>query len=447
MTTTPVIVVGVDGIGEITPGDDLAGLLGIALANLTWPDGSIGVQTDDVVVVTSKIVSKAEGRIKPVSERSAALDAETVEILAEKITDRGVTQIIRNRHGVVLAAAGIDESNAPSGQLLLLPVDPDASAARLREVWEARFGVRLGVIITDTLGRAWREGLTDSAIGVSGVAAISDLRGTPDTHGNTLEVTMIAIADEIAAAADLVKGKATHTPIAVVRGIQQASENSSATDLVRDKSGDLFTLGTAEAIQLGRQGAVSHRRTVRHFTDDPVPAQVIEQAVRAATMAPAPHHTTPWQFIWPQSGASRTKLLDAMAEQWKRDLIDLDSLSESAVQQRISRGNLLREAPEIVCAFVDLSPAHVYPDERRANAERDLFLASGAAGIQNFMIDVAARGLGSAWVSSSMFCADTVREALELTEPWLPVGIIAVGYPKEPSLPREQEAPLPLQRR
>ena len=136
-----------------------------------------------------------------------------------------------------------------------------------------------------------------------------------------------------------------------------------------------------------------------------------------------------------------------MAEQWKRDLIDLDSLSESAVQQRISRGNLLREAPEIVCAFVDLSPAHVYPDERRANAERDLFLASGAAGIQNFMIDVAARGLGSAWVSSSMFCADTVREALELTEPWLPVGIIAVGYPKEPSLPREQEAPLPLQRR
>ena len=233
----------------------------------------------------------------------------------------------------------------------------------------------------------------------------------------------------------------------MVRGIQQASENSSATDLVRDKSGDLFTLGTAEAIQLGRQGAVSHRRTVRHFTDDPVPAQVIEQAVRAATMAPAPHHTTPWQFIWPQSGASRTKLLDAMAEQWKRDLIDLDSLSESAVQQRISRGNLLREAPRSYVPLSTSPPRMCTPmsEERMRNATCSSHPVLRA--FKNFMIDVAARGLGSAWVSSSMFCADTVREALELTEPWLPVGIIAVGYPKEPSLPREQEAPLPLQRR
>lgn len=199
-------VLGVPGIGEVQPGSDIAKL--IAEAGTDLADG-------DVLLVTSKIVSKAEGRVVDADDREAAIDAEAVRLVAR----RGPTRIVETRHGFVMAAAGVDASNTPAGTVLLLPEDPDASARAIRDGLRDALGVRVGVIVTDTFGRPWREGLTDVAIGAAGVRVLDDLRGGQDSHGNPLSVTVTATADELAAAGDLVKGKATGLPVAVVRGL------------------------------------------------------------------------------------------------------------------------------------------------------------------------------------------------------------------------------------
>ena len=202
---SPVMVIPVGGLPEITADADLAGLIA---------EAATGLADGDIVVVTSKIVSKAEGRAVRAG-REDAIDAETVRVVAR----RGQTRIAETRHGLVLAAAGVDASNTPPGTVVLLPEDPDDSARRLRKGLQDRLGVRLGVLVTDTLGRPWRTGQTDAAIGAAGVAPLVDYRGTADTFGTPLEVTVAAVADEIAGAADLVKGKTAGIPVAVVRGL------------------------------------------------------------------------------------------------------------------------------------------------------------------------------------------------------------------------------------
>ena len=230
-------IIGVRGLPEVRPGDDLAELIASAAPDLS--DG-------DVVVVTSKIVSKAEGRLVRADDREDAITAETVSIVAQ----RGSLRIVRTRHGLVLAAAGVDASNVAPGTVLLLPVDPDASARALRADLAHRLGVRTAVIITDTAGRAWREGLVDIAIGVAGLDPLDDLRGQVDPYGNPLEMTVTAVADEIAAAAELVKGKTAGVPVAVVRGLGHLvtdPDGPGAGALVRRAEDDLFSLGVAEA--------------------------------------------------------------------------------------------------------------------------------------------------------------------------------------------------------
>ena len=231
----------VEGIPEIVPGDDLALIIGDAL-NGALADG-------DILAVTSKIVSKAEGRIVRAADREQAITDETVRVVATRTHPGGVTRIVENRLGLVLAAAGVDSSNTPAGTVLLLPVDPDASARRLRTALEARFGIRLGVIVTDTLGRPWREGQTDVAIGASGVRVLDDLRGSLDSEGRRLEVTAPAVGDEIASAADLVKRKSEGLPVAVVRGLPHLlhADAPGARVLIRPAASDLFRLGTDEA--------------------------------------------------------------------------------------------------------------------------------------------------------------------------------------------------------
>ncbi|NEC39790.1 coenzyme F420-0:L-glutamate ligase, partial [Streptomyces rubrogriseus] len=194
------------GLPEVRPGDDLAKL--IAAAEPALADG-------DVLLVTSKIVSKAEGRVVEAADREAAIDAETVRVVAR----RGPLRIVENRQGLVMAAAGVDASNTPAGTVLLLPEDPDASARGIREGLRDTLGVDVGVIVTDTFGRPWRAGLTDVAIGAAGVRVLDDLRGGTDAYGNPLGATVVATADELAAAGDLVKGKAAGLPVAVLRGL------------------------------------------------------------------------------------------------------------------------------------------------------------------------------------------------------------------------------------
>jgi coenzyme F420-0:L-glutamate ligase/coenzyme F420-1:gamma-L-glutamate ligase len=230
------------GIGEIGPSTDLAVTLADAVAK--DPDGPLA--EGDILVVTSKIVSKAEGRTAPATERDTVIRAETVRTVAR----RGPTRIVRTRAGLVLAAAGVDNSNVAPGTVLRLPEDADASAARLRDALQRRAGVRLGVVVSDTAGRAWRMGQTDHAIGAAGVRPIEAYAGRRDPYGNHLEVTARALADELAAAADLAKGKLAGRPLAVVRGLGHLVEDGAegARALVRPVQGDMFGYGSREAV-------------------------------------------------------------------------------------------------------------------------------------------------------------------------------------------------------
>ena len=241
-----VSIFAVEGIPEIHPGDDLARMLGDVL------DGTL--EAGDILVITSKIVSKAEGRIIEAADREDAITAETKRLVASREHKGGTTRIVETHLGLVMAAAGVDASNVPDGTIALLPIDPDASALALATELRARLGVAVGVILSDTFGRPWRDGQTDVAIGAAGLHVVDDLRGSTDSQGRLLEVTVPAIADEVAGAADLVKGKAAGRPVAVVRGLGRfvaGLEAPGAKRLIRAAELDMFRLGSDEADRQG----------------------------------------------------------------------------------------------------------------------------------------------------------------------------------------------------
>lgn len=236
-------VVAPDGVPEIRPGDDLAALVVAALSPV---DG-------DVVLVTSKVVSKAEGRSVAGTDRTAAVEAELAEPGARVVARRGATTIVRTRLGLTMAAAGVDGSNVEPGSVLLLPLDPDGTARRLRRAVHERTGANVGVVVTDTAGRAWRTGQTDIAIGAAGIVVLDDHSGRTDAYGNALAVTAPALADELAGAAELAQGKLTARPFALVRGradlvLPPGADGPGAAALVRVEGEDLFGYGAREAV-------------------------------------------------------------------------------------------------------------------------------------------------------------------------------------------------------
>jgi coenzyme F420-0:L-glutamate ligase / coenzyme F420-1:gamma-L-glutamate ligase len=254
-----------DGLPEITVDSDLARIVA-AVTELA--DG-------DVVVVTSKVVSKAEGRVR-LGDRAAALAEETVRVVAT----RGPTLIVRNRLGLTMAAAGVDASNVGLGHVALLPLDPDASARALREALLELTGANVCVVVTDTAGRAWREGQTDIAIGAAGLLVAEDFSGREDPYGNPLAVTLPAVADEIAGAAELAQGKLAGRPLAVVRGradlvLEPGRHGTGAARLVRPEGGDLFGYGAREAVVRALAGRDEDRRPF----GDPVPAEELLAAI------------------------------------------------------------------------------------------------------------------------------------------------------------------------
>jgi coenzyme F420-0:L-glutamate ligase/coenzyme F420-1:gamma-L-glutamate ligase len=447
-----ITITGVTGLPEITARADLAALIADAAPDLR--DG-------DILVVTSKVISKAEGRVVRTT-REQAIAAETVRVVAR----RGPATIAETRHGLVLAAAGVDASNTAPGTVVLLPADPDESARQLRkalrdtapkpqrrklaeaqqvspaahpealeEQTRGRSGVNVGVIVTDTLGRPWRVGQTDAAIGAAGLAPLRDYRGETDTFGNQLEVTLAAIADEIAAAADLVKGKANHIPAAIVRGLAHlvtSDDGPGAQALIRPAAEDMFRFGSAD-VPLAR-------RTIRAFSSEPVAPAAVRRAIATALTAPAPHHSEPWRFVVVESAQARTALLDGMLAAWTTDLRG-DAFTEEQISRRVRRGEPLRNAPLIVVPCLVRDAAHDYPDERRSRAERDMFTVSAGAAVQNLLIALAVEGLGSCWISSTLFCQDVAAKALALPSEWEPMGAIGVGHPATQPAPRPPRDP------
>ncbi|SCG50229.1 coenzyme F420-0:L-glutamate ligase [Micromonospora humi] len=272
----------VPGIGHVTEGDDLAALIAGAAP---W------LRDGDVLVVTSKIVSKAEGRLVDVpadgperlAERDRVLAGETARVVAT----RGATRIVQTHHGFVMASAGIDASNVDKTRLVLLPVDPDASARALRAALRDRFDLDVAVIVSDTMGRPWRNGLTDVALGVAGMPAIRDHRGEVDPYGNELHLTQMAVVDELAGAGELIKGKCDQVPVAVVRGYLDAArdDDEGARTLVRDASLDLFSLGTAEARAEGLRAAALLADGTGPAPADPA---AVDRAIAAVAEVVAP---------------------------------------------------------------------------------------------------------------------------------------------------------------
>lgn len=248
--TPAITVLGVPGLPEVVAGDDIGVLIVHAARG-----ADLEVRDRDIIVVAQKIVSKSEGRIVRLDSIEASpralewaeaydKDPRMVEIVlreSKRIVrmERGIL-ISETRHGFVCANAGVDSSNVEEGTALLLPEDPDASARRIQKILEASFGVRLAVVISDTFGRAWREGLTNVAIGVAGLAPLIDYRGETDSHGRPLRVTVIAVADEIASAAELVMKKRDAVPVAIIRGFDWDAREASGRELIRAPQFDLF---------------------------------------------------------------------------------------------------------------------------------------------------------------------------------------------------------------
>lgn len=354
----------VEGLPEFRPGDDLSG----AIANAArW------LRSGDIVVVTSKVVSKVEGRLVRVPTDAEERDRIRRRLVFEEsvriIARRARTLITENRLGIVQAASGIDASNVAGDELALLPADPDASAKALRWGLRDRLGVEVAVVITDTMGRAWRVGQTDAAIGSSGLRVLHAYRGQVDAYGNELAVTEIAVADEVAAAADLVKGKLGAMPVAVVRGLTIGSETSTARDLVRPVEEDLFRLGTEESIALGRRESALPTPAVAAFAETPVDVAVVRDAAAAALTG-----TGAVRLVHVTDTARRKRLLDEFASE------------------------ALYAAPELVLVF-----------------GTDLF-AAGAA-VHRLRVALAAEGLGTSWVPVA-------------TQPDL-VGALAIGHPAD----------------
>jgi coenzyme F420-0:L-glutamate ligase/coenzyme F420-1:gamma-L-glutamate ligase len=368
---TSLLVVPLAGMAEVRAGDDLARLLleAVGRAGLELADG-------DVLAVTSKVVAKAEGRTVPLPDDPAARErvrAETVAAeTARVVARRGRLVIAETRTGLVGANALVDASNAGGDQLVLLPADPDASAARLRAAIEELDGHDVAVVVTDTLGRPWRLGQTDVAVGLAGMGALEDWRGRADGDGRQLEVTEVAVADEVAAAADLVKGKASRVPAALLRGVPRPKGDGTAHDLVRPPTDDLFrTAGTAEDLLGFLEGGAAEP-----VGKGPVDPSVLDRAVAVAATVPIP-------------GGRRLRVVPVPGED-----------------------------PNLLACCV--GPAGV--------EEAGIELAAGGA-IRTLVLALHALGVAAQFQAATPAARNALAAALGLEPGWEPLGLLAAGQP------------------
>lgn len=388
----------VPGLGEVAAGDDLVDLIGSA-AELA--DG-------DIVVVTSKIVSKAEGQVREGVDRDDVIDEETVRVVSQWTTPRGRTVIAQTRHGFVMAAAGVDASNVASGSVVLLPKDPDGSARRLRDGLRSRFGVSVGVVLSDTAGRPWRDGVVDFAVGAAGVLVRDDFRGRTDAYGNDLGVTVVAVADELAAATELVRAKLAGVPVAVVRGLSRFvvdEDGPGVAALIRPAEEDRFRLGTPEA----QREVLFARRDAADFSGAPVPDEVLDRADAAADAAGAGASV---RFIRVTDAVQRIRVLDDIAAALA-EYLRADGESEADIADRLAEDEPMRHAPCLVLPCVPSGDDAASP------------YVVGAA-IQSYLISLTADGYAARWLRGPLVRPGDVVTELSLSG-WTPVTALAVG--------------------
>jgi len=378
-------VIPIRGLPDVRPGDDLPGLIvaGLRAGELTLEDG-------DVVAVTQKVVSKAESRVVPVGPdgKEAWVRRESRRVVAR----RGDIVIAETRHGFVCANAGVDASNVAEGLLTLLPEDPDGSAERIRSAIREATGADVGVVITDTFGRPWRNGVVNVAIGCAGLPALVDLRGTKDGLGRLLEVTVVALADEVAAAGGLAMGKSDGIPAALVRGVRAEAQPSPASTLVRPPEEDLFRTSPLQAIQ-GRVDA-----TV--FSERVVPRHVVGEATAAALNAPSAADRESVVFVEVDSAPARRPIQRA-----------------ADAEARASLG----DAPVVVVPLIRLRPG-------LGGLERDGQLAAGGAAVQNLLLALSAQGLASSWLPPERFDPSALAPALGVPDA-VALGAVIAGWP------------------
>jgi coenzyme F420-0:L-glutamate ligase/coenzyme F420-1:gamma-L-glutamate ligase len=394
-SSQPVEVFAIEGLPEVRPGDDLVAMLAPALS-------AAGVRAGDVVVVTSKIVSKSEGRLVVDVDRAAAIETETVRVVARR-DDLVIAETV---HGFICANAGVDASNVDAGWLALLPADPDASARALRTGLSSSLGSDLAVVITDTFGRAWRTGVVNVAIGCDGLPPVVDLRGRTDDRGATLIATEVALADEVAAASGLVMAKHARVPVAVVRGVDRlGGTDGAARALVRPADQDLFRSSPLQAL-------LDHR-TVYPFGSGDVETAALERAIAAACSVPALHQAQAWRFTVLRSAGARRSFLALIGTGHEGREADTDTV--------------LREAPALIVPWIPLEGPQRMPGEQGAGTVRDAPALAAGARIQTLLLALSAQGIASTWVAPFEASPDEARDALGLDGGWFPLGTIACG--------------------
>lgn len=446
ITPASVQLTALAGVPMVKPGDDLAGIIlaSLATSNMTLRDG-------DILVLAQKIVSKAQDRFVELSDiipspravelaREVGKSAPLVELIlrqsSEVVRYRRDVLIVAHKLGLVMANAGIDQSNVEQGGVddtaLLLPEDPDGTCAQLRDALFAATGASVGVIINDSHGRAFRNGTIGVAIGAAGVAALADLRGSPDLYLRRLHSTEVGLADEIASAASLLMGQAAEgRPIVIARGIANAPGSGCAADLVRRKEMDLFrSPANADLLEL-----IRGRRSIRRYTDAPVAEDVVERILDAAISAPSAHNRQPWRFAVLRTQSAKQRLAEAMAARLSADrshdgdaAVDI----ETDVARSIAR---ITGAPVLILVAMAMEDMDSYPDQRRAEAEYLMAVQSTAMAMQNIQLTAHALGLGASIMCAPLFCQETVRAALDLPKSWEPQALITLGVPANAGKP------------